>query len=352
LGGVTASLAAPCLFKTFLEWNIGMLVAYAVAAVVLFLAIPRTGRLRPIAFLCFGFAVGGFIPVLLWQWDLGSQDPSDPRIVDRQRNFYGVVSVWEIVDPDHHDEHRLRMKHGAIPHGQQFVAPEKRRLPLTYYTPDSGVGRAILELQKHRDRIRVGLVGLGVGTLASYARPNDQFTFYEINPAVSELAEKYFSYLSDARGRGASIDVIMGDARLSLQRQEPQKFDLLVLDAFSGDSVPVHLLTREAMDIYRRHVAAADVIAIHATNTYLHLFPVVRALAEDAGRDWRRVYMPGKGFRARTDWVVISGEQSFLRAIPNVWPLPARHDDFTIPVWTDQNNNQFRILIGSQFGVR
>ena len=189
-----------------------------------------------------------------------------------------------------------------------------------------------------------------MGTLACYARPGDHFTFYEINPAVSEMAEKYFTYLSDARDRGATIDVVMGDARLTLQRQEPQKFDLLVLDAFSGDSVPVHLLTREAMDIYRRHVAADDVIAIHATNSYLYLFPVVRALAEDAHLGWRRVYMTQdkSNFRIRSDWVVISGERSFLDAIPNVPPPPERHDDFTIPVWTDQNNNQFRILIGSR----
>ena len=348
LGGVAVSLVAPHLFTTFLEWNIGMSVAYALALVVLFLAVPKTGRLRPAAFLLIGLAAGGAVPVLFWQWTLSPPGPSDPRLVDRQRNFYGVVSVWEIVDPDHPDEHRLRMKHGVIPHGQQFIAPEKRRVALTYYTPDSGVGQAILELQKRRDKLRVGLVGLGVGTLAAYARPGDHFTFYEINPAVRELCEKYFTYLSDARARGAKIEVQMGDARLSLERQDPQKFDLLVLDAFSGDSVPVHLLTREAMDIYRHHVARSDVIAIHATNTYLYLFPVVRALAEDAHLGWRRVYLPSEGFRNRTDWVVISGEQTFLDAIPNVWPVPTRHDDFTIPVWTDQNNNQFRILIGRQ----
>ena len=238
------------------------------------------------------------------------------------------------------------MKHGAIPHGQQFLLPDRRNEPLTYYTRDSGIGLTILELQKRRKQINVGLVGLGVGTLAAYARKDDHFTFYEINPAVSELAAKYFFYVSDARDRGAKIDLVMGDARLSLERQEPQKFDLLVLDAFSGDSVPVHLLTREAMDIYRKHVAAEDVIAIHATNMYLYLFPVVRALAEDAHRDWRRVYMTQDNFRGRTDWVVISGNKSFLETIPSIWPSrDVRDDDFTIPVWTDQNNNLFRILI-------
>ena len=201
LGGVAVSLAAPHLFNSFLEWNIGMIVAYGIAAVVLLLAVPKTGRLRPAAFLLFGFAAGGFIPVLLWQGTPGSQRASDPQLVDRQRNFYGVVSVWDINDPDLPDEHRLRMKHGAIPHGQQFVAPEKHREPLTYYTRDSGVGEAILELQKRREHMHVGVVGLGVGTLACYARKGDHYTFYEINPVVDEMAEKYFTYLSDARDR-------------------------------------------------------------------------------------------------------------------------------------------------------
>jgi hypothetical protein len=349
LGGVAVSLAAPQLFKTYLEWNIGMLVAYAMAAVVLFLAVPKTGRLRPAALLFCGFAVGGFAPVALWQWSPGPKSASDWRLVDRQRNFFGVVSVWE-TDRDKPDLHRFRLKHGAIPHGQQFVAPEKRNEPFTYYTRDSGVGQALLQLQKRRKQINVAVVGLGAGTLLCYARPGDHFTFYEINPAVSELAEEYFTYLRDARGRGATVDLEMGDARLTLERQGPQQFDLLVLDAFSGDSVPVHLLTREAMNVYRRHVAASDVIAIHATNSYLYLFPVVRALAEDAHLGWRRVYMTQDNdiFRNRADWVVISRDQSFLGAIRNVPPPPEQHDDFSIPVWTDQNNNQFRILIGNR----
>ncbi|MGO9113451.1 MAG: fused MFS/spermidine synthase [Thermoguttaceae bacterium] len=348
LGSAAVSLAAPHLFKTFVEWNIGMLAAYVLATVVLFLAVPKTGQLRSAAFLLCGVAVGGLLAVLAGQWAPGPQGPSGPRVVDRQRNFYGVVSVWE-VDGDKPERHRFCMKHGAILHGEQFVALEKRREPLTYYTHESGVGRAILELQKRCDHIHVGLVGLGAGTLACYARPGDHFAFYEINPAVREMAEKHFTYLSDARDRGATIDLNMGDARLVLERQDSQKFDLLVLDAFSGDSVPVHLLTREAMNLYRRHVAADDVIAIDATNAHLYLFPVVRALAEDAHFGQRRVYMTENEslFRLRSDWVVISGAQTFLRAIPNVPPPETQHDDFAIPVWTDQNSNEFRILIGS-----
>jgi hypothetical protein len=349
LGGTIAGLVAPQLFKTFLEWNIGMLAAYALATAVLFLAVPRRGMRRSAGLLLCGFAAGGFIPVLLWQGDFRSQASYEPRLVDRQRNFYGVVSVWE-YDRDNPELHRFCMKHGAILHGEQFTAPEECRQPFNYYTCESGIGRAIVALQKTNDRLRVGVVGLGVGTLACYARRGDHFTFYEINPAVCEMAEKYFSYLNDARERGATIDLSMGDARLVLERQAPQAFDLLVLDAFSGGSVPVHLLTREAMDIYRRHVAADDVIVIHATNSYLYLFPVVRALAEDARLGWRRVHTTKDSdrFRLASDWVIISRRESLLDAIPNVPPPSTQRDGFAVPVWTDQNNNQFRIMIGSR----
>jgi len=348
IGSAIVSLAAPHLFETFLEWNIGMLTAYAAATTVLFLAVPKSGPRRRTMLLLCGFALGGFIPVLLWQETPRGQAVSGSRMMDRRRNFYGVVSVWE-CDCDQPALHRKCMKHGAILHGEQFTAPEMRREPLNYYTPESGISRAILELQKRHDRLDIAVVGLGVGTLACYARPGDHVTFYEINPAVREMAEKYFTFLSDARARGATIDVKMGDARLSLEQQEPQKLNLLVLDAFSGGSIPVHLLTREAMDIYRRHVAVNDVIVIHATNSYLYLLPVVRALAEDAHLGWRRIHSgkDARNLRLASDWVVVSGQESFLNAIPDVSPPLIQHDDFAIPVWSDQNSNLFRILIGA-----
>jgi hypothetical protein len=340
LGGVFAGLVAPYCLRSFLEWNIGMLAAYAAATVVLLLVALKR---RPVLFLL-GFAIGGFVPLLAWQFNLSAPSPSAPRLVEQERNFYGVVSVWDI-NSDKPDERLLRLNHGAIAHGQQFTAPDKRRRPLTYFTADSGVGEAILELQKRRARIKVGVVGLGAGTLACYARPGDHFTFFEINPSVAAMAEKYFTFLSDARQCGATIDVTMGDGRLALDRLAPQHFDLLVLDAFSGGSVPMHLLTREAMDIYRRHVAADDVIAIHATNRYLYLFPVVRALADDAGRGWRRVFRSEQGPRSRSDWVVITDSRAIRDAVPAVDRSDGLEDDFTIPVWTDQNSNLFRILI-------
>ncbi len=349
LGGILVGIVAPHVFSTFAEWNLGMVVSYAVAMTALFHSVPKRGRGRNPALLAAGFAAGGLLMVLLWETAGAAPDAGGPRLVDRRRNFYGVVSVWE-VDRDKPQTDRLRMMHGAIVHGEQFLAPEKRRTAFNYYAPKSGIARTIAVLQKRQSSLRVGVVGLGAGTLAAFARRDDRFTFYEINPAVPELAEKYFCYLGDARRRGAEIDIEMGDARLALEQQPPQEFDLLVLDAFSGDSVPVHLLTREAMQICRRHVAAEGVIAIHVTNSYLHLFPVARALAEDSGLAWRRVYTAedNNEFRTRSNWVIASGNRSLLAETPNVSPPPSLMDDFTAPVWTDQKNDLFRIMIGAR----
>jgi hypothetical protein len=243
------------------------------------------------------------------------------------------------------------MRHGAITHGEQFTAADKLRIPLTYYGYTSGAGRAIQHLQGVRPTMRVGVVGLGVGTLATYARPGDTYRFYEINPAVENLAEEYFTYLSGARQRGATVEIAMGDARLSLEReadQAPQRFDVLVLDAFSGDSIPAHLLTREAFEIYRRHLAPGGVIAVHITNSYLYLAPVVRGIGKSMGLGMSRIYTvinPAQ-YVLRNDWMLLTGNEELLAAIPDVPPPPLAklRDDFEVPLWTDHYNNLFQIL--------
>ena len=255
------------------------------------------------------------------------------------RNFYGVVSVYEDRG-NQPDEHTLRLVHGGTTHGVQYFDPAKRRRPTTYYAETSGVGRAIRYLQR-RPTMRVGVIGLGAGTLAAYARPGDQYEFYEINPQVTRLAEKYFRYLQDCRGE---YSVVPGDARLSLERQPPQHFDLLVLDAFSGDAIPTHLLTREAFAVYLRHLATDGVIAAHITNNYLDLAPVVRAAAEDCKLGARRVFVDAdkKALADHSDWMLLGRDAAFLRRCrPS-----AKQDrpDFRVPVWTDHYSNLFQIL--------
>ncbi len=170
--------------------------------------------------------------------------------------------------------------HGTILHGDQYLAPELARVPTTYYTESSGVGRALESLHPTTRPLRIGVIGLGTGTIATYGSTGDVYRFYDINPAVIRIANSEFSYLKDS---DATIETPLGDARLNLEREAPQGFDLLAIDAFSSDSIPVHLLTYEALTVYRRHMKPGGVIAFHVTNRYLDLVPVVGAARRSAG---------------------------------------------------------------------
>jgi hypothetical protein len=340
LGGVFVSLVAPVIFTTFFEWKLGLVLSYIVAMVAVIITVRRYAV---VLFSTSAVGVAGLVLLCYFQSSGESQ-----LVVQRARNFYGVVSVLEY----HRDkpDHQYSMRHGAIKHGEQNVAPndpEKRRIPLTYYGYTSGVGRAMEYLQKERPAMRVGVVGLGVGTMAGYARPNDDYRIYEINPIVSRFSDEgeYFTYLTDARRRGAKVEVILGDGRLSLERESPQQFDLLVLDAFSGDSIPAHLLTREAMEIYRKHMAPGGVIAVHITNSYLYLAPVVRGLAKEARLGATRIYTARDNDQdlLRNDWMLLTEDEKLLAAFPAEPPKDEK-DDFEIPLWTDHYNNLFKIL--------
>ncbi len=351
LGGVFVSLVAPLIFKSFFEWDLGLVLSFVVAAAAMVLAaVSRAARLWPKLVMAgpVGIATVAGLCLLLF---IQTRPPSTETVLlKRARNFYGVISVSEY----HHGEpdDQFIMYHGAIEHGEQYAAPEKRQIPLTYYGYSSGVGRALAYLQTQKPTMRVGLVGLGAGTIAAYARKGDCYRFYEINPAVRRLADddgddQYFTYLSDARQRGAEVEVEMGDARLSLEREPPSRqFDVLVLDAFSGDAIPAHLLTREAFAIYRQHLAPGGVIAAHITNSYLYLAPVVRGIAKDTGLDTTRVYMPfdEENNLYRNDWMLLTKDAGLLKAIPPVPPPGKIKDGFDVPLWTDHYNNLFSIL--------
>jgi hypothetical protein len=265
-------------------------------------------------------------------------DDDDP--IDISRNFYGVVSVGD-SDEDSPADHYRAMIHGATVHGRQYLAADKRRLPIAYYGPESGVGRALQFLQK-TGPVNVGAVGLGVGTLASYARAGDRFTFYELNGDVESMARKHFTYLSDAAGEAR---VVLGDARLSLETAPSQAFDALVLDAFTGDAPPAHLLTEEAFAIYLRHLRADGVLAFHITNRRVDLMPVVQGLADHFGFQVVRVFTPWNGDKLlfRSDWVMLTKNAAFVAAVPNVLPPPDGETRATV-LWTDHYNNLFALL--------
>ena len=370
LGGVFVAIVAPLIFSNYLEWPIGVAATFILSVGLLIL--PKRGsrgspppesdraeakrrgkrgstqsagtgkrRLSPdfitgvFAYAVFGFVVAvGLLYVAVWGGGLASP-------LARTRNFFGVVSVVNI-NANNPEFHELQLQHGRIRHGRQSADPQKRRWPTSYYGEQSGAGQAIRYYQKSGP-IRVGLIGLGIGTLAAYARPDDYFRFYEINPAVIDLAENYFTYLYDCRGKW---DIVLGDARLSLEAEEPQKFDVLVLDAFSGDAIPTHLLTREAFEIYRRHLKPNGAIAVHISNSYLRLGPVVRGLAEDCGMKTTRLCTVADESRLvdPSEWIVVTRNEDFLRTHPSQTENMPK-DDLHVPLWTDQYSNLFRILV-------
>lgn len=245
------------------------------------------------------------------------------------RNFYGSLRVAD------DDAVRTEM-HGAISHGVQFLEPSRRAWATAYYGPDSGAARAI---QSFPRPVRVGLVGLGIGTLATYAQPGDEFRFYEINPMVVDFARRHFTFLRDCAGCTA---VVEGDARLSLEREWPRRYQVLVLDAFSGDAIPAHLLTREAFALYRRHLAPDGLLAVHISNAHLDLEPVVRAGA--AAQGWtaavRETPRDDERHLIASTWVVAGPEASVRRAVP----ASQRDAGRGSVAWTDDHSSLFPVL--------
>jgi hypothetical protein len=267
------------------------------------------------------------------------------NLVQKSRSFFGVLSLLE-HDPDDPLRHLYLLQHGRITHGLQLVGDNiAAQWPTTYYGEDSGVGLA-MDAVRAIGR-RVGVVGLGTGTLASYGQFGETFRFYEINPEVIRLAATRFSYLYQTP---AEVRLVLGDARLSMENESPQDYNLLVLDAFSSDSIPVHLLTKEAFQLYLRHLNPNGIIAVHISNKFLDLEPVVAGLAEhfhlhaalidqdDVGDEWW-IYP--------SLWVLLSPSADALSTYTIVSHkgyevLPPAPKKF--PLWTDDFTSLFKIL--------
>jgi hypothetical protein len=258
-----------------------------------------------------------------------------------ERNFYGALRVRQSFVPPQAQVARTLL-HGTIEHGTQWFAPQFRRTPTTYYAFDSGVGLALRLCCGDRPR-SIGVVGLGAGTIAAYGKPGDRLRFYEINPAVLPIAENLFTYLRESP---AQISFAPGDARISLTREPPQHYDVLVIDAFSGDAIPVHLLTVEAMKVYQRQLAPDGILAFHISNQYLDLAPVVGLLAAASGMQTRLIDTPSNDARGeyRATWVLITNNTAFLSQ-PSVASsaLPVRLKP-GLRTWTDNYSSLLPIL--------
>jgi hypothetical protein len=280
LGGVFAAIVAPRLFSEFSEYPMGL----AGACIFGFLSWIRsgamaqwTGRNFAVRVPLMALMFGGFISMY------AAATNKQPGI-EARRNFYGILRVVERSDKNG----RLReLSHGRVQHGFQYLDPQKRLWPTTYYGPHSGVALAIDATPRPR---RVAVVGLGAGTLAAWGRPGDSYRFYEINPNVEPIARKWFTFLADSK---AHTSVALGDARIQLEQElregQSHDFDLIAVDAFSGDAIPMHLLTAECAEIYRQRLAPGGILAVHISNRSLNLEPVTRGLARYLGWEARMV---------------------------------------------------------------
>ncbi|MGC2662003.1 MAG: fused MFS/spermidine synthase [Bryobacteraceae bacterium] len=280
IGGLFVALLAPHWFSAYYEYPI---IFCGCALLLLAVAWRDYGvwirNKTGLPIWVFTFVATAFLMIYVCRQSY--ENTEDARLL--VRNFYGALRVADSRNDDQTLERDL--SHGTITHGIQFLNPWLRRTPTTYYSPDSGIGLTWRTLAA-TGPLKMGVVGLGAGTLAAYGRQGDTIRFYEINPQVVSIANTQFSFLSDSPARH---DVLLGDARLVLARQPSQQFDILTIDAFSGDAIPVHLLTREAFQIYWRHLKPDGVLAVHVSNRYIALAPVAEMAAREMGKTARQV---------------------------------------------------------------
>jgi spermidine synthase len=329
LGAVLVGVVAPLVFRGNYELAWGLVAA----AAVIHAATWKMGR--PWWLLWLG-ATGAMIVLAVLQMRSFRQDT-----IAQVRNFYGSLRVIQDFEPPAVVYSRTLI-HGTIQHGKQVFTDELRKTPTTYYGHKSGVGLALDLCCGERPK-RVGVIGLGTGTLAAYGRTGDVFRFYDINPQVPILAGSLFTYLRESQ---AKIELVMGDARLSLAAEPPQHYDVLVIDAFSGDAIPVHLITAEAVELYRRHLNRGGIIAFHVSNKFLDLAPVVAQQAEHAGLKCALISSQGDDDAEvySADWVLVTADEDILDreevadAASEIENIPG------LRLWTDDYNSLLPVL--------
>jgi protein-L-isoaspartate O-methyltransferase len=328
LGALSIAIGAPLLLSGYYELHITLAV---IALVLLWRSFDSTWIWR--------LSSAGLVAAVLF---LVHDELEEYRlgIREMERNFYGVVRTR-----DYPSEPGFRyMLHGAINHGGQLQGEPFEMMPATYYSPNSGYGRLFQAMPEGPKR--VGLIGLGAGALAAYAQSGDQWVIYEINPAVVDLAKKEFSFLDRMK---APYEIVLGDGRLALEREAPRQYDVLAVDAFSGDSIPIHLVTKEAMAAYVKHLAPGGVIVFQATNRFVDLPPVAKRLADAFGleavlvEDSPQFTTGPERWYLHTDQIIMTKNKDVLKhpAFKEAKPISLRPD---VGVFTDDHSNLLRIL--------
>ncbi len=333
LGALVVGVVAPLLFSTYLETAVALLVAAL-------LFVPVAQATHPfLQWLAVLLAVG---VVGTGAWFVKQEHNN---AVEVTRNFYGVLKVKSYDDAGS-ESYLVRLVHGAILHGEQYPHEKWRYQPTTYYTPTSGFGRAVNAEREmapitHRKQ-RIGMIGLGAGTVAAYCREGDICRIYEINAEVERLARKHFTYLADSKARP---EVIIGDARLSLEREASNQFNVLAVDAFSGDSIPMHLITQEAVRSFMGQVARNGILAYHVSNRFLDLPPVLAEIAEREKLMGVVVEDPAQKdntLHSSSTWVLLARNSEALKGIGDAGiPLERKAG---APLWTDDFNNLLSVV--------
>jgi hypothetical protein len=340
-GGVLSAVVAPYVMKGFWEFHLGLWLTSFLLIIALFdeknsWVSALNKRQRPIRFIQFVLLLSALAFLLLHEI---TQELKGT--IYTARNFYGVVSVLK-EDAGTPDE-RYTLRHGRIDHGYQFTDQERMMVPAGYYSPISGFGLS-LQLLRDRGNLRIGSIGLGVGMIAAYGQRGDSIRFYEIDPEIIRLAQsghKYFQFIARSP---AKIDVTLGDGRISLEREPPQNFDLLAIDAFSSDSIPAHLLTREATEIYRKHVKKpSGILAFNITNRYLNLRPVIFGVADHFRLKAVEIDAPAeRHYQAlSSQWILMSADENFILPAQLIIKDPSTNRRI---LWTDDDHSLFPLV--------
>lgn len=329
IGGLFVGFVAPRIFPNFYELPIGVTAAALFAACLLYRK-PIRGIGSSVSW---AFLLG--LSILVGLLFIGDANDDNKRFISTRRNFYGVLHVSQ-------DEDTRSLMYGTIRHGVQYLDDKRHMEPISYYGKESGLGIA-MQMRDPRTPQRVAVIGLGTGTIAAFGRAGDVYRFYEINPLVVQVAGTEFRFLKDSKAR---IETVLGDARLSMEREKPNDYDLIAVDAFSGDAIPVHLITQQAIALYFRHLKPTGILAIHVSNRYLDLLPVVKQVVEANGKFARYVENDADDDNeiSASQWVLAVNRPEQLsdkRFAGSFLPIAAKPG---LRTWTDDYSNLFQIL--------
>ena len=336
IGGLIVAVVCPVLFNSFVEYPVSMILAKGMIF-VLFFAVEGWkrptydwGRAYRLRYFAMAIVVMPFLMFL---------NGSGDKTIASERNFFGMLRVLK-------DHDGLHLVHGSTIHGMQRLGPHANQ-PTTYYSQDSGVGRAFDYLQQRQESLDVCVVGLGCGVLTTYGRAEDQFDLVEINPAVVEIANTHFTFMQDSPSQ---LHHHLGDGRLVLERMQDQRFDLLVLDAFSSDAIPAHLLTYEAIQLFRSRLAEDGLLAIHVSNSHLKLAPLVHRISAAAGLTARTVRSEGEASKCTStaEWILVTKPNHQVWDSQQFQIAKSLTDQqlSAAPFWTDQHHNLVSVLRG------